>query len=48
MAFSMGQKIIQPTKMINKDVYCVFWGGGKVIKQYALYEYISAIKKSIK
>lgn len=44
----MGQKIIQPTKMINIDVYYVFWGGEKVIKQYALYEYISAINKSTK
>ena len=32
MAFSMGQKIIQPTKMINKDAYYVYWGGGKGYK----------------
>ena len=28
----MGQKIIQPTKMINIDVYYVFWGGGNGYK----------------
>ena len=38
--YTMGQKIVQPTNMINKDVYYVFLGGGKkATKQYALYEH---------